>query len=137
MTTLFKYINYKYYYSSNPKELPCCFELLEKPEIVFLDDSIKIAGLMCYKANVVFPTVSQNHDIYYTKRIESEIINKNTIYEDIPGILMRFQMEMGSLTLLFEATNIELCSVDLNEFKILLVALISFFRNCPLNNPNS
>ncbi len=118
VTTAFKYSNHKYFYTSKPKEYPCCFEILERPEVELLNDSTIIAGVYCKKAKVSFPSLNESHYVYYTDVINASIINKNTAYEDIPGILMDFQMEMGNLKMKFTASKLEFKDIENTEFKI-------------------
>ena len=118
VTTVLKFFNYKYYYTSSPKETPCCFEIMEDPVIEFLEDSILIAGIVSYKAIVNFPSSNKSHEVFYSKNVKADIINKNTAYHEIPGILMKFEMDMGNLTMIFNATKVETYSIKDNEFQI-------------------
>jgi len=118
VTTSFKFFNHKYYYTSKPKESPCCFEILEKPIIKFENDSIQIAGFNCYRASIEYPKSGKKHTIYYTMEIDAGIINKNTAYEKVPGILMDFEMEMGSLTMQFKASEINFQNIEMKEFSL-------------------
>ena len=118
VTTMLKFFNYKYYYTNNKGETPCCFEITETPDIEFTDDTIILAGLKCYKAKIIFPSGKAGHDIYYTREIKANNVNKNTAYSEIPGILMEFQMNLSGLTMLFKATKVEQCAIDKKEFTI-------------------
>jgi GLPGLI family protein len=118
VTTLFKLFNHKVYYTSRPRETPCCFEILEKPKITFTGDTLHIAGLLCHKVLINNESDNSSREVFYTKEIETHSVNKNTSFEDIPGILMDFEMTLGKLTMHFKATNVEYKDIDNKEFTL-------------------
>ena len=116
VTTVLKFLDNKYYFTSKPREIPCCFEIMDKPEIKFTNDSLLIAGVICEKAFLNFPDSMLNHSIYFTRDIKIKNLNRNTAYEDIEGILMEFMMELSTLTMQFKAKSIKFKPVSDDEF---------------------
>lgn len=118
VTTVLKFLGHKVFYTSKPREVPCCFEILEKPEITFLPDTTTIAEMLCNKARIFDPASNTEHSVYYTNEISAHNPNKNTSYEKIPGVLMEFEMTMGKITMHFKAKEVAFKPVDMKEFKL-------------------
>lgn len=111
LTTTVKMMNKKYYYLNSgnagymgdTKYINLDFEF---------DSSMKeIIGYQCKHALVTVPSENLSFDLYYTEDINIVEPNLNTVFENIPGVLMEFNMDMNGIPMHLIAIEIEECNV--------------------------
>jgi len=78
-----------------------------KVKISDLDGDTLIDGLSCKSKSVVFDeNPSANYTLLYSPLPVYEKINKNSPYQEVPGLLMRFEMHSQKLDLQLLSTGI-------------------------------
>jgi hypothetical protein len=117
-TATIKLFNNKYKYAGGKNENPVFF----RPESTFLiketTDTSTIAGLPCHKTVITDLKGRRKFDVMYTDKFLIETPNTNTPYNEIKGILMKFEIDLGSMRLTLKAKKIIPCPVKNSEFKI-------------------
>lgn len=117
-TTWLKFIDKRYIYRGDRKELPCCFGMLEGMELEFTDSLKEIAGLKCRHAIARFPENGiEPFDIWYTREIGLNRPNGNTPFKDIPGVLLEFNTLMGNANMHMVATSYENQHIPRKQFQ--------------------
>ena len=117
-TTYLKFIDKKYIFEGEKRELPCCFEKLEGMQLEFTEKIQEIAGFSCRHALASFPNdYIESFDIWYTEEIPLNHPNGNSPFRDIPGVMLEFNTLMGNITMHVRATKYESVSIQDSEFK--------------------
>ena len=111
-TTILKFFSKKYIYEGKKNEYSCCFDDFSGIEIEYVNETKQIAGLECKKAIVHFPNSrKESFVIYYTTDIQIDDPNWANPYQMIDGVLMEFQLKLGSI-------NMKLIAKEVIENKI-------------------
>ena len=76
-TTLLKFLDNRYSYLAKNNEDACCYEMMEKLQIDFLEETKEIANYTCNKAIVTYPSSGISFPIYYTKDINVKNPNQS------------------------------------------------------------
>jgi hypothetical protein len=117
--TLVKIFDKKYVYYGLPGEAPILFEPFEKMKVDYTKDTIKLAGMLCYKATIsTQDSAKLTFDIYYTKSIDIDFPNKNTPYQSINGMLLSFRLQLKSLNMQLKAKNFKHKLVEDKDFDV-------------------
>lgn len=88
-------------------------------KIEFVEGTKTIAGYECKKAIASFPNSTRKPvELYYTEDIKIKDSNWYNPYKDVPGTLLSFEMELYSMLLKIEATNINLNQIEVAEFTV-------------------
>ena len=115
--TMIKIFDKKYLYQSERKEMPIFFKPETKYKVKFLDDTLRIAGLLCRKADVTEIQTNKMFPVAYTM-IDINYPNVGTPYEKIDGLLMDFILQMNNLNMRLTATHVEEKIMTENDFLI-------------------
>lgn len=113
LTTTLKMMNKKYYYKSSEQTGYLGDTKYTNLEIEFDDLTKEIINFECKHAKVNVPSENLTFDLYYTEDISIKEPNLNTVFEDIPGVLMEFNMDMNGIPMHLIAT--ELNESDISE----------------------
>ncbi len=116
--TLLKMLNKKYYYECKTPGDFMGMSGYTKPIIEFDDLEKEILGYQCKHAIVTIEHANITFDIYYTNQIDVKNPNQHTLYEQIDGMLMEFQIEMNGIPMKLVATEIINTNVDDIHFEI-------------------
>lgn len=111
--TMLKIMNKKYYYKSDSVEGFMGDTKYLNLKITFDDEIKEILTYKCQHAVVYVPANGVTFDVYYTTDIYVDSPNKNTVFEEIPGVLMEFQVEMKGIPMHLKA--IELTEGKVND----------------------
>lgn len=104
--TLLKMLNKKYCYRSADDCGFLGFSEYNNAEIKY-DTVVKtILDFSCKHAKVVIPEKDLSFDIYYTDEIKIEKPNEFTPFEEIPGVLMEFQIEINGIPMHLNASEV-------------------------------
>lgn len=88
-------------------------------EITFTKKKKTIAGYTCKEAIVVVNTdEKETYTVFYTEEINIENPNWFTQFNEIPGVLMEYQIEKYNICTRFVAQTVESVKVDNNIFEI-------------------
>ncbi len=115
--TMIKVFDKKYLYQSDRKELPIFFNPETKYKINCLNDTFRIAGLLCKNANITDIQSNKMFKVAYTT-IDVNYPNIGTPYEKVDGLLMDFILQMNNLNMRLKANKVEEKVINEEEFLI-------------------
>lgn len=118
--TLFKLFDKKLYYPMDEKQTLFVFNELGRPNIKLFEDSVKtIAGFSCKRAIISFPQQNMRAiEAYYSEDIGKKNPNKNTPFEEIPGVLMEFNFFYKNLSFNLTAQKFTPLTIAEADFQI-------------------
>lgn len=89
-------------------------------DIIFEFDDVKkeIIGFDCKHAVATVPAENLTFDLFFTEEIAIEEPNLNTVFEEIPGVLMEFHMDMNGIPMHLIATELNECEVPEFNFAV-------------------
>jgi hypothetical protein len=83
------------------------------------EDTITLAGLLSYEADVVCKAMSDSIiKVYYTYDINIKDPNSNTPFKDIDGVLTKFQTKVAGIDMVFELGEFNQVKVNDSEFEV-------------------
>lgn len=115
--TLIKVFDKKYAYKGEIDEAPL-FYSNSSFTITPIKDTIRLIGVLCHKANVVFANSTKTFNIVYYTNIGFHNPNKNTPYEKIDGLLFDFMIQLKNIDMRLIAKKIEGKEMTDSEFTI-------------------
>lgn len=117
-TTWLKFIDKKYIYEGERREVPCCFSMLDGMQLTFTDGRKEIAGLDCKHAVASFPENGiEPFDVWYTEELQLRNPNANNPFMDIPGVLLEFNTLLGNANMHMVATEYEAQHIPQKHFQ--------------------
>ena len=118
--TLFRVFDKRMFHQHNKGENLFLFERFDDPQVEFIDAPNKqIAGVNCKKAMIHFVSSDlPSIPVYYTEETEFKHPKENTPFNDIPGVLMEFQMPFKNLTLTFVAQKVDIKQIKDDVFAV-------------------
>lgn len=97
---LMKLLDKKYFYRRSLNDVPLDFEKLKISKIDYLDEIVDYKGYNCNKVRIQMgDSVKSEYVFYYTKDIPVKQPNRNNPFNNIPGVLMKFNMSLQGLSL--------------------------------------
>ena len=118
MITLLKIMNKKVYCQSATSTGLLGVDDFSNMSISFDNLTREILDFKCNHAIASIPEKQMEFDIYYTRDIQIEQPNSNTPFEEIPGVLMQFQMQMDGIPMQLVADKLTKFEVPENVFDI-------------------
>ncbi len=106
-STILKVFDKHYLFQGEREEQMCCFDKMEDMVVEETDETKKIAGFLCKKAIVTFPSSDDTIHVYYTEEIKLKHPNVTNPYKDIKGVLMEFELQLLYLKMRFVAEKYE------------------------------
>lgn len=103
-----KFLDKNLTYSISEKENIFLYDSNKNPNIRYVNEKTKIAGIICKKAIVEFPD-QKPYSVFYTNKFKIKKPNRHTPYSDISGILTHFPLE-------FEGLKLSLTLTEINDF---------------------
>ncbi len=119
--TLIKLLDKKLYFKE-PMEVggyPAAYS--EMPELTFelLNETEKFLGYKCSKAIATFSdSTKQQFEILYTNELAVDNPNKNTPFEPINGVMLKFKVKLYELDMNIEAVSVKKGKVSEEDFVI-------------------
>ncbi len=110
VATVLEVLREKYVIHKTPEDIRQNLEELPDPQINFTNETKEILGYTCKKAEAVYydqhgdPVTS---DIYYTEEIPGGPFNFDMPYNEIPGLMLEYEIRVGNLNMRYEATSIK------------------------------
>lgn len=104
--TLLKMLNKKYCYRSYGSKGYLGFDANGEMIIEFDEELKEILSYSCKHAKVTLPEKNLTYDIYYTEEIGIDNPNEFTPYDQIPGVLMEFQIEINGIPMYLIASEV-------------------------------
>jgi GLPGLI family protein len=87
--------------------------------VLFTNTTDTIAGFPCRKAYAIFSGIDKPEvELWYTEAIEVENGNWYTPFPEIPGVLMRYEIEQFGMRMHLNATSVTASEVDPKKFEI-------------------
>jgi len=120
-TILMDIMNHKYKYVEQIGEESLFFKNRHEISINKVNDTKKIAGYTCHKAEIAYLTdedKKMHYNIFYTDHIDIEGFTRHTPFESIKGVLMEFQIELYQMPFRFIATKVKEKEIPEKEFII-------------------
>ena len=118
-TMMLKVMDNRYYYAGDKYEPPFYFDDLKNFEITLVDETKLIAGLNCKKALVSFKdTLKPTFEIYYTNQINIKNVNKSNPFNNINGLLMKFNIRISNIEMQLTANKYRLDKVSDDIFDV-------------------
>lgn len=119
--TLIKLMNKKLYYEEPmvDGEFPPTFSEMPEIAIVKTDEQEKFLGFTCSKAVATFlDSTNVSFDILYTKDVAIENPNRNTPFEEIDGVMLKFRVKLYDQNMIVTAVNVKSTKISSDEFVI-------------------
>ncbi len=116
--TILRIMDKKYMSTNHIDSLNAGYENLQNLIInKKIDDTVTLAGLLCYQAQVVCNQISDSaFYIYYTYDLDIENPNSNSPYKQIDGVLTKFQTRVAGIDMIFELKEFKNIKVSEAEF---------------------
>jgi GLPGLI family protein len=92
-----------------------------KPTIEYVDETKEIAGYTCKKAIVTVEDNNRKNSfiVYYTNELGSNTLNfDNSLFKDIDGVLLEFEIDEGEMKMKLEAISVEKKNIPQSEFVV-------------------
>lgn len=87
--------------------------------LVFTNETDTVAGFLCKKAIAIFNELDQPEiELYYTDRIALNDPNWHTPFADIPGVLLKYEIEQYNMRMRLEATSVEAVKIPDERFQV-------------------
>lgn len=116
--TVFKMMNKKYYYKSTGKTDFMGMNSYQDMQIVFDDTEKKIVDFNCKHAKVSIPSKKISFDVFYTNEIDIQSPNSSTPFQNIPGVMLEFQIEIQGIPMKLHAKEILEIEIPDTDFSI-------------------
>jgi len=113
-----KVMNKRYYYQTDSMSSFVGSSTYKNVKVQFDDLEKQILNYKCKHATAIVPDLDLKFDIYYTIDIAIEKPNMNTMFYEIPGVLMEFQIEINGIAMQLNAKELYKCDIDNNTFDI-------------------
>jgi GLPGLI family protein len=99
----------KYVITRSAQEIQTALRNMPQPEFEYTDQTREILGFTCNHA--IATIVDENGDIFesniwYTEEIPGYAFNFDTPYNEIPGLMLEYEMRVGPLNIRYEATSV-------------------------------
>jgi GLPGLI family protein len=99
----------KYVITRSAQEIQTALRNMPQPEFEYTDQTREILGFTCNHA--IATIVDENGDIFesniwYTEEIPGNAFNFDTPYNEIPGLMLEYEMRVGPLNIRYEATSV-------------------------------
>jgi hypothetical protein len=99
-TLLMKLLDKKYYYKRSLSDTPLDFERLKINNVEYLKEKVIYKGYDCNQVRIEMEdSLSSEFVFYYTEIFAVISPNRNNPFNEIPGVLMRFNMSLQGLSL--------------------------------------
>lgn len=110
VTTILEILREEYVIRKSHDEVKESIRELPEPKITYTDETKEILGYECKKAEaVVYDQFGDEQviEIYYTEEIKGEPFNFDLPYNEIPGLMLEYEVRAGNLNMRYEATEIK------------------------------
>ncbi len=102
---------------ADTSKLPYAFAKMPEVSFTFSDEVVEYLGFNCKKAIGTYnDSLGQSFEILYTDELLINQPNRNTPFESIDGIMLKFSMMLMNQTIWLEAKTIKPMSVSDDEF---------------------
>jgi len=110
VSTMLEIMNEKYVVKKQYEEIQNALKNMPQPELEFTDETKEILGYSCRK--VIARTtdmlgVEHESIIYFTNDIPGTAFNFDTPYNEIPGLMLEYEIRVGQLNIRYEAQSIK------------------------------
>ena len=114
--TLVKVFDKKYIYRGTQTESSILFASSEPYIVNETNDTIRIAGLLCRKAQVKDSSNRKSFEVYSTLAVNLDKPNFNTPFYKIDGLILGFTLQLKSMDMQFRARKVEQKEIANSEF---------------------
>jgi hypothetical protein len=93
--------------------------LSQFPDVEYIEtgQTMVIAGYDTKKLTAVFMNASRESELFYTDDIKIPNPNWPTPYKEVPGVLLKYDIQKYGLTMRFTATKVELTDIPDSDFE--------------------
>lgn len=119
--TLMDMMGNKFYFKKSSEEIDEELAKESDPEIKYLDETKEIAGYECKKASITVENDGEasTFNIYYSPELGNKSLNfDNSLFKEIDGTLMEFEMNERGVVMRFEAVSVEKKKLKESDFEI-------------------
>ncbi len=109
VSTILEILREKYVIHKSYDNIQKALRELPESEIRFKNQTIEILGYECKKAEaVIYDEFGEEHvmEIYYTDEISGKPFNFDLPYNEIPGLMLVYEIRSGNLNMRYEATSV-------------------------------
>jgi len=109
VTTKIEILREKYFITRSRQEIQTALQNMPQPEFEYTDRTREILGFTC--RHVIARVMDEDgniheSDIYYTEEIPGYAFNFDTPYNEIPGLMLEYEMRVGPLNIRYEAESV-------------------------------
>lgn len=118
--TLMKVMEKKLFHQGSPEDGMFLFKPIEGMRVELRAGQKEIAGLNCKRGRVIFPGTNEEQPFifYYTEDLNIDEPNRGNPYEEVEGVLVKFQMQLNKLRMDLTATEAKAEEIKDSEFDI-------------------
>ena len=109
----------RFYTSMTERDVMAFNSSMPEMTLIYTNETDTVAGYKCKKAIAIFNDISRPEiELYYTDDIGLKDPNWHTPYAEIPGVLLRYEMEQYNMRMRLEAISVEKIIIPEERFKI-------------------
>lgn len=110
VVTLLEIMREKYVITRTAREIRNSLQNMPQPDIELTDKTREILGYECNHA--IARVVDENgdiheSDIWYTNEIPGNALNFDSPYNEIPGLMLEYEIRAGALNIRYEAESVK------------------------------
>ena len=118
-SALLKIMSDKFHYETGLDGESFGFDSLPKMKIEYTNETQVIAGYKCKKAKIIFEDSKiKNFDVFYTTEISIAKPNNHNPFNEIKGVLLKYQMGFQDIQMEVTATKVEETKISDTSFEI-------------------
>ncbi len=109
VSTILEILREKYVIHKSRDNIQQALRELPEPEISFKNETKEILGFECKRAEaLIYDEFGEEHvmEIYYTEEISGKPFNFDLPYNEIPGLMLIYEVRSGNLNMRYEATSV-------------------------------
>lgn len=109
VATMLEILREKYVISRTAQEIQTALRNMPQPELEFTNQTKEILGYTCRRVIArVVDDMGNTHesDIWYTDEIDGKVFNFDTPYQEIPGLMLEYDLRVGPLNIRYEAQSV-------------------------------
>jgi GLPGLI family protein len=109
VSTMLEIMREKYVIKKQYQEIQNALRNMAQPELEFTDETKEILGYTCRK--VIARTtdmfgIEHESEIFYTNDIPGDAFNFDSPYNEIPGLMLEYEIRVGQLNIRYEAQSV-------------------------------
>jgi GLPGLI family protein len=109
VSTMLDILREKYVVSKSRQDIQTALRNMPQPELEFTGQTREILGFTCQRVIARITDdmgVEHQSEIYYTDEIPGDAFNFDSPYNQIPGLMLEYELRVGPLNIRYEAQSV-------------------------------